>query len=162
MTIKRASEFGEQEKARLLRDVGRSISLKTGADGGEADLMRAAHDPLLVRRLMLERQGSHDERGRLAGLKRISLVPVTLRTGQQGESKPIAVAPAASRYEAPGGRLEPSLSPTVFAPAAEDRDAALDLHVTLPPRSRNGGFGLRLIWLGLGGVLLLGINLLPD
>lgn len=158
MTATPKNDCGNCNEASLLRDIWRSSSLKAGAGCPEDELMRAACDPLLVSRLLLERQAGDDARGVMVGWRQAAVPVVTVHSPGKGGLIPRVSRAASCRYEAPSGRLEPSLSPSVFAPAPEDRDAALDLTVlplTIHTRSTR-----RLFWLGLGGVLVLGATLL--
>ena len=153
------NDFGVSDVGNLLRDIGRSSSLTGGTLGAEAELMRAAHDPLLVRRLVTEREGSREGGGTMAGWCR-SLPPTLAVCTLEGACGLHHKGGSAScRYEAPSGRLEPSLNPIVFAPDAEDRFAALDLGLTSRSARAKVSSTRRLIWLSLGTVLVLGFCL---
>jgi len=162
MTAAPESEAEDSGKAGLLRDIGRSNSLKTGAGNAESDLMRAAHDPLLVRRLVLKKEMPHGGPEMAAEFSRAipPAIPFPV-TGEGIGTLPSGAVPVASRYEAPAGRLEPSLSPTAFAPAPEDREAALDIGFTHRSAASDMGFARRLFWLGLGSAMVIGFILLP-
>lgn len=161
MTATPGSDFDKGKEACLLRDIGRSISIKAGQGDPEAELMRAAHDPLLVRRLVLERQEPPDPSGRIVGRNTRLFPGVTLRTARDWRGAIGSANAASSRYEAPVGRFEPSLGPTVFSPAPEDREAAMDLNVSPCSEDPHRGSPRHLTWLGLGflvlGFILLGV-----
>lgn len=159
MTATPGSDFKKGEEAFLLRDIGYSSSIKAGADDPEEELMRAAHDPLLVKRVVLERQKPPDPSGWVAGSNTRVLPGVTLSTARDWRGTTRSAVAASSRYETPAGRFEPSLSPTVFSPAAEDREAAMDLNVSPGSEGPHRGVPRHLTWLGLG-VLVLGVILL--
>lgn len=157
MTAAPESDRDDSGKANLLRDIGRSNSLRAGAGGAEDELMRAAHDPLLVRRMVLR-----DVPGGSPGWSKPVRPAIGLRAAAEGRGiPPSAAVSAACRYEVPAGRLEPSLSPTAFAPAPEDREAALDHDFGHRPASSRRGFPRSLFWLGLGSVVVIGFILLP-
>lgn len=161
MTATPESDVGVCDAGSLLRDIGRSGSLTAGTGSAEAELMRAAHDPLLVRRLLQEREVHGDARGMTAARYKTILIPLTDCAFRKVAGPHHGSGAATCRYEAPSGRLEPSLNPIVFTPDPEDRSAALDLDPAARVAGPNMGFATRLIWLGLGvgGVLVLGLSL---
>ena len=162
MTAAPESDAEDSGKAGLLRDIGRSNSLRTGAGNAESDLMRAAHDPLLVRRLVLKKEMPRGGPEMAAEFSKAipPAVPFPV-TGEGIGPPPSGAMPMASRYETPAGRLEPSLSPTAFAPAPEDREAALDIGFVHRSAASDMGFAPRLLWLGVGGLVVLALLLLP-
>lgn len=160
MTAMPENDLGRRDTGILLRDIGRSSSRAAGTVSDDAELMRAAQDPLLVRRVVqgVEQPGNVWEG--VAGGPRTAVLPLGARILGTVEDTPGGGELAARRYDAPAGRLEPSLGPVIFAPEPEDRAAALDLNHLAHATGPDKGLAIHLVWMGLCGVGVLALSLI--